>query len=167
MLAITLIAGTRESARLTVGSAGFEWFEYEAALAPTTDLRLVPSERPFPGRGTVSIRRGEDRTQAGERIVDSLRYIGTCVDQDTGESLQERFGLTVFLAPEVFDRLLDRVHWTLPELVLTFDAADAAARVVDPLRSAGPDSLAFHLDRGTWAQVASVTLTQRLRSGTH
>jgi hypothetical protein len=162
MLVLTLLPGTRESARLTVGTAGFEWLEFEAALAPTTDLRLVPDGRPFPSRGTVSIRRGPDHGAEGERIVDALRYIEGCVDDVTGEAVRERFGVTLFIAPATFDRLVERAHWGLPEVVLSFDPSGS---VVAPTRSA--DGLSFHRDRGAWERIAGATLTQRLRSGTH
>ncbi|HEY8360344.1 MAG TPA: hypothetical protein VIL30_23050, partial [Ramlibacter sp.] len=123
MPAISLLPAETAAARLVVALAGSEWLEFDAVLAPTLNLRIAPGGQGFPARGTVSIRRGPDHTDAGERIADVLRYIESCSDEDTGEHVQERFGVTLFLAEPAFDRLVARAHWGLPALVLSFDAS--------------------------------------------
>ena len=156
MHAISVLPGGLETARLTVLPSGSEWFEFDATLAPATKLRFASDGRQFPVRGTVSIRRGLD-----EADVDSFRYIEGCTDDDTGEQVEERFGVTLFIAEDAFDRLLQRTHWGLPALVLFFDASST---VITPDRAGAADGLLFHPRPRPWEKVASATLTQRPRA---
>jgi hypothetical protein len=162
MPAIYLIPGNLESARLTAGLAGSEWFEFEAALAPAMNLRFVPDGRKFPAAGTVSIRRGLDHAESGERIADSFRYIESCTDDETGEHVEERFGVTLFMAEAAFDRLMQRAHWGLPALVLIFDPSSEVI-TVDP--AGGIEDVWFRSGPGSWEAIASATLTQRPPAG--
>jgi hypothetical protein len=162
MHAISLIPGPIHDARLTAGLAGSEWFEFEAALDPTTNLRFAPDGRRFPIVGTVSIRRGLDHAESGERIVDSFRYIESCTDDVTGEHVEERFGVTLFMAEAAFDRLTGRVHWGLPVVVLFFDAP---SEVISGDAAGGGGDLFFHPRPRPWERIASVTLTQRPLQG--
>lgn len=161
MPAISLIPAAIDSARLTAGLAGFEWFEFEAALAPAMNLSLAPDGRKFPARGTVSIRRGPDHAESGERIVDSFRYIASCTDDDTGEQVAERFGVTLFMAEAAFDRLVQRVDWGLPEVDLLFEPS---SEVVAFQPGGRPEDLVFRPQPRPWEQIASATLTQRPRA---
>jgi hypothetical protein len=162
MPAISLIPLASQSARLVVALAGSEWFEFDAALAPTMNLRFAPDGRKFPAKGSVSIRRGPDRSVSGERIEDSFRYIESCTDADTGEQVEERFGVTLFMAEAAFDRLAARAHWGLPALVLAFDPLSTVI-ALDP--AGGPDDLWFRPAPRPWEKIASATLTQRLGAG--
>jgi hypothetical protein len=159
MPAVSLIPGDVGTGRLTAGLAGSEWFEFEAALAPTMNLRFAHDGTSFPARGTVSIRRGPDRAQSGERIVDSFRYIESCTDRDTGEHVEARFGVTLFMAEAAFDRLMGRVHWGLPALVLYFDAA---SEVITSAPGGDAEDLRFRAEPDPWEKIASATLTQGL-----
>jgi hypothetical protein len=158
MPAISLIPGDIEAARLTAGLTGSEWFEFEAALVPAMNLRFAPDGRRFPARGTVSIRRGLDYARSGERIVNSFRYIESCTDHDTGEHVEERFGVTLFMAEAAFDRLMERAHWGLPALVLFFDSSSEVI-TIDP--AGDVEHLWFRLELRPWEKVTSATLTQR------
>jgi hypothetical protein len=157
MPAISLIPGKIETARLTAGLTGSEWLEFEAALAPTMNLRFAHDGTRFPAKGTVSIRRGPDRANSGERIVDSFRYIESCTDGDTGKQVEARFGVTLFMAEAAFDRLTSRVHWGLPALVLSFDAA---SEVITFAPGGDVDDLRFRAEPDPWEKIASATLTQ-------
>jgi hypothetical protein len=163
MPAISLIPGKIESARLVSALAGSEWFEFDAALAPSMNIRFVSDARKFPVKGTVSIRRGPDYSQSGERIVDSFRYIESCTDDDTGEQVEERFGVTLFMEEAAFDRLSERTHWGLPTLVLFFDPS---SKVITFHLAGSADELCFRPDPRPWEKISSATLTQRLRAGT-
>jgi hypothetical protein len=158
VIAVYLVPAAIKTARLTAGLAGSEWFEFDAALAPRMDLRFVPEGTPFPTRGTVSIRRGLDRAQSGERLADSFRFIAGATDDETGEPVPARFGVTLFMAEAAFDRLLARMHWGLPELVLFFDAA---SQVLVQRPGGGPEDLDFRANPQAWERIASATLTQR------
>jgi hypothetical protein len=157
MPAIFLTPAGAETARLTVTLAGSEWFEFAAALAPTMNLRFEPDGRRFPLKGSVSIRRGVDHTKSGERIVDSFRYIESCTAGDTGEHVEERFGVTLFMPEAAFDRLTERAHWGLPELVLFFDAS---SEVITFEPGGNVQDLRFRLNPRPWEEIASATLTQ-------
>ena len=158
MHALSLVPAEIASARLTAELAGSEWFEFEAALAPAMNLRLAPDGRSFPAKGTVSIRRGLDHAASGERIVDSFRYIESCTDDETGEHVEERFGVTLFMAEAAFDRLMQRAHWGPPALVLSFDPSSEVI-AIDP--AAGIDHLWFRREPPSWEEIQSATLTQR------
>jgi hypothetical protein len=157
MPALFLIPAGAETARLTAALTGSEWFEFGATLAPTMNLRCEPDGRPFPRQGTVSIRRGLDHGTSGERIVDSFRYIESCTADDTGERVEERFGVTLFMAEAAFDRLMARAHWGLPELVLFFDASSEVI-TCDPGGSL--EDLRFRPNPRPWEKISSATLTQ-------
>ena len=157
MPAIFLIPAGAETARLTAALTGSEWFEFAAFLAPAMNLRLQPDGRPFPRKGTVSIRRGVDHATSGERIVDSFRYIESCTAEDTGEHVEERFGVTLFMAEAAFDRLIERAHWGLPELVLFFDAS---SEVITFEPGGAPEDLRFRAKPRPWEEISSATLTQ-------
>jgi hypothetical protein len=157
MPALFLIPAGADTARLTAALTGSEWFEFAASLAPTPNLRLEPDGRPFPRKGAVSIRRGLDHATSGERIVDSFRYIESCIAEDTGEHVEERFGVTLFMPEAAFDRLMERVHWGLPELVLFFDAA---SEVITFAPGGSPEDLSFRRNARPWEEIASATLTQ-------
>jgi hypothetical protein len=159
MPAISLIPSDIASARLTAALPGSEWFEFEAALAPAMNLRFAPGGREFPGRGTVSIRRGLDHAESGERIVDSFRYIESCTDDETGAPIEERFGVTLFMAEAAFDRLMQRVHWDLPALVLYFDPSSEVI-TLDP--AGGVEDLFFRTEPRSWEKITGATLTQRV-----
>jgi hypothetical protein len=162
MPAISLVADGPASARLTTALSGSEWFEFDAALAPVINLRFEPDGRPFPARGTVSIRRGLDYAASGERVMDAFRYIESCTDDDTGEHVEERFGVTLFLPEAAFDRLTQRVNWGLPDLVLFFDPA---SQVIAVAPGGSAEDLRFRSRPRPWEQVASATLTQRPSAG--
>jgi hypothetical protein len=162
MHAIFLIPANTDSARLTVALGGSEWFEFDAGLAPGMHLRLAGEGRSFPARGTVSIRRGMDHAASGERVVDSFRYIAGCIDDETGEPVPERFGVTLFMAEAAFDRLLQRAHWGLPALALFFDPA---SEVITAAAAGNADALFFRRQPRSWEQISSVTLTQRPTRG--
>jgi hypothetical protein len=161
MAAIFLIPAGAEPARLTAALTGSEWFEFEAVLAPTMNLRFKPDGRKFPLKGTVSIRRGMDHAMSGERIVDSFRYVESCTTDDTGEHVEERFGLTLFIPEAAFDRLTQRAHWGLPEVVLFFDTS---SEVITPDPGGGLEDLWFRPEPQPWEKVSSATLTQHLGS---
>ena len=158
MPAISLIPQRNASVRLVASLGGSEWFEFQAALAPAMNIRFAPDGRTFPSSGTVSIRRGFDHAKSGERIVDSFRYIESCTDDETGEHVQERFGVTLFMAEAAFDRLMQRAHWGPPALVLSFDPSSEVI-TMDP--SAGIDALWFRREPRSWEEIRSATLTQR------
>jgi hypothetical protein len=158
VIALSLVPAAMESARLTAGLEGSEWFEFGATLAAATDLRFAPEGTPFPANGTVSLRRGADRAQSGERLADSFRFIAGAVDHESGEQVPARFGVTLFLPEAAFDRLLARMHWGLPQLVLFFDAA---SEVVRQRAGGGPEQLDFRAGVQSWERIASATLAQR------
>jgi len=158
MPVIFLIPAGAETARLTAALTGYEWFEFEAALAPRMNLRFEPDGRKFPLNGMVSIRRGLDRAKSGEPIVDSFRYIESCTEEDTGEHVEERFGVTLFMPEAAFDRLMGRAQWGLPEVVLFFDAASEVI-TFDP--GGDVDDLWFRPNPQPWERISSATLTQR------
>jgi hypothetical protein len=160
MLALDLIPLELASARLTAGLSGSEWFEFDVALAPAMNLRFAPDGRSFPARGTVSIRRGVDHAASGEPIVDSFRYIESSTDHDTGGHVQERFGVTLFMAEDAFDRLTGRAQWGLPALVLYFDAS---SQVITPQAGGKAEDLGFRPQPQPWERIVGATLTQRLR----
>jgi hypothetical protein len=162
MPAISLVPDGPASARLTTALSGSEWFEFDAALAPAMNLRFEPDGRAFPARGTVSIRRGLDHAESGERVVDSFRYIGSCTDDDTGERVEERFGVTLFMPEAAFDRLTQRAHWELPAIVLFFDPA---SQVITRQPGGNAEDLRFRPQPRPWEQIASATLTQRPSAG--
>ena len=162
MPALFLIPAAADTARLTATLAGSEWFEFAASLAPTMNLRLEPDGRPFPRKGTVSIRRGPNHAHSGERIVDSFRYIESCTAEDTGERVEERFGVTLFMAEAAFDRLMGRAHWGLPEVVLFFDAA---SEVITLQPGGSLEDLRFRTKPRPWEEIASATLTQSPSTG--
>ena len=157
MPAIFLMPAGAETARLTAALTGSEWFEFAATLAPTMNLWLEPDGRRFPRKGTVSIRRGLDHATSGERIVDSFRYIESCTAEDTGEHVEERFGVTLFMAEAAFDRLMERAHWGLPELVLFFDAS---SEVITFQPGGAVEDLSFRAKPRPWEEISSATLTQ-------
>jgi len=157
MPVISLLPAALDTARLVTGTGGSEWLEFDAVLAPATVLRLEPQGQRFPGRGTVSVRRGTDRAAGGERIADVLRYIEPCTDDVTGLPVDARFGVTLFLAEAAFDRLVARVHWGLPALDLLFDASSPVV-TQDAGRGGG---LRFRTQPQPWEAIASATLTQR------
>ena len=158
MPAIFLIPAGAETARLTAALTGSEWFEFEAVLAPTMNLRFEPDGRKFPRKGIVSIRRGLDYAKSGERIVDSFRYIESCTLDGTGEHVEERFGVTLFMPEAAFDRLTLRAHWGLPEVVLFFEAS---SEVITLDRGGDVESLWFRPSPRPWEKISSATLTQR------
>jgi hypothetical protein len=158
MPAIFLLPAQTDTARLTAALGGWEWFEFDAVLAPAMNLRFADDGRAFPAQGTVSIRRGDDRAASGERIADSFRYIAACVDGETGEPVEERFGVTLFMDAAGFDRLVQRVHWGLPEVALFFDVGSEVIRGT----GTGPtESLSFRGQPQSWEKISSATLTQR------
>ena len=156
MPVISLLPAGVETARLVTATGGSEWFEFDALVAPGNDVRLEPHGHRFPGRGTVSIRRGADRTADGERIADALRYIESCTDEVTGRPVDARFGVTLFLDEAAFDRLVGRVNWGLPALDLFFDPSSPVVT-----QDAGSGDLCFRTQPRPWEAIASTTLTQR------
>lgn len=157
MPVLSLLPAGIETARLVTATGGSEWFEFDALVAPATDLRLEPHGRRFPAHGTVSLRRGADRAASGERIADVLRYIERCTDDVTGLPVEDRFGVTLFLAEPAFDRLVARVNWGLPALDLFFDPSSPV--VSQDAGSGG--GLRFRTQPRPWETIASATLTQR------
>jgi hypothetical protein len=158
MTSISLVPANIASARLTAGLDGSEWFEFEATLDPAMNLRFAPDGRKFPAAGTVSIRRGVDHSASGERIVDSFRYIESCTDDETGQRVEERFGVALFMAEAAFDRLMQRAHWGLPALVLSFDPS---SQVIASDPAGGVEDVRFRSGLRSWEEVTGVTLTQR------
>ena len=159
MPSIALLPAAAATARLTSGLAGWAWLEFEATLAPATNLRFAPDGRPFPAHGTVSIRRGADQSASGERIADAFRYIAACTDDDTGEPIAERFGVTLFMDEAAIDRLVARAHWGLPALVLYFDPTSDVITLQAPGKV---DDLFFRAQPRSWEKIVNATLTQRL-----
>jgi hypothetical protein len=159
MHSISLIPAAKASARLVVALAGPEWLEFDVVLAPAMQIRFAPESGRFPVDGTVSIRRGRDVSAAGERITDSFRYIEACIDDETGEPVAERFGVTLFMEEAAFDRLTARPAWGLPSIDLLFDSA---SQVIAADASGASDALCFRRVPQPWERIASATLTQRL-----
>lgn len=83
--------------------------------------------------------------------------IESCTAEDTGEHVEERFGVALFMPEAAFDRLMERAHWGLPELVLFFDAA---SEVITFAPGGSLEDLRFRTNPRPWEEIASATLTQ-------
>lgn len=157
MPAILLQPSNREGGELMAGLGGSEWFEFDAVLDKQMHIRIENHNRRFPECGLVSLRCGYDHSDTGERITDEFRYEERRTDE-TGAAIPDTFKVTLFLEESAFDRLMARIHWGLPDVVLHFDLS---AEMVTFDMSDDPNDLVVNLDRRVWEKVASATLRQR------
>lgn len=159
MPAIIVLPTSHEGGELSAKPTGREWFCFEAMLDTRMRVRLVDQDRCFPSNGFVSIERGFVYADAGERIVDAFCYEESHTDCETGAAIPECFRVTLFMEEAAFDRLMQRLHWGLPELHIFFDLYSEIV-TYNP-RSGDSRNLEFKALPKPWEKIEGANLIQR------
>lgn len=144
-------------ARLRATTDGTEFITYRGRLDPRMNIRFARTEEPFPANGFVRLRRGYDHGSNGERILDEFRFEPSFEDSDSDQVVPAKWVVYLQVDGEAFDRLVQRLHWGLPELRLSFDVSSEVV-TFDP----GTDweDLYFLADPRPWERVSGAELVQ-------
>lgn len=157
MPAITLLPANAQGGELSASLTGAERLVFAAVLDRRMNLRLLGGAD-FPLEGLVTIRRGYDFNDAGDRIVDEFRYEESYRDGETGESGPVRFTAILFIEESAFDRLLGRIHWGLPRVHLFFELS---SEVITFEPGGDAEDLLFQPVPRPWERVSGATLVQQ------